>query len=47
MEKENNKSIGEKLGTLTSFIKNAKFLVLATTALLVFGAAKYLVMESI
>ena len=51
MEKESNKSIGEKLGTLTSFIKNAKFLVLTSVALLVFGAAiisgdgKYIVLN--
>ena len=39
MEKESNKSIGEKLSIFTGFIKNAKFLVLTTMALVVFGAA--------
>ena len=51
MEKESNKSIGEKLGTLTGFIKNAKFLILTTMALVAFGAAiisgdgKYIVLS--
>lgn len=51
MEKDSNKSMGEKLGTLMGFIKNAKFLVLTSVALLVFGAAiisgdgKYIVLN--
>ncbi len=51
MEKGSNKSTGEKLGTLTDFIKNAKFLVLTTIALVAFGAAiisgdgKYIVLS--
>lgn len=39
MDKGSNKSIGEKLVTLTNFIKNAKLLVLTTMALLVLGVA--------
>jgi hypothetical protein len=39
MEKENNKSIVEKLGVLTGFIKNVKFLVLTIIALLILGGA--------
>ena len=51
MEKENKKSIGEKLGIFTGFIKNAKFLVLTTMTLVAFGAAiisgdgKYIVLS--
>ena len=37
MEKESKKSIGEKLGTFTGFIKNAKFLVLTTITLVPLG----------
>jgi hypothetical protein len=33
MEKENNKSIAEKIGILTGFIKNVKFLILTIIAL--------------
>jgi hypothetical protein len=39
MEKENNKPIVEKLGVLTGFIKNVKFLVLTIIALVVLGGA--------
>jgi len=39
MEKENNKSIVEKLGVLTGFVKNIKFLVLTIIALVVLGGA--------
>lgn len=39
MKKESNKSIGEKLGIFTDFIKNSKFLVLTTIALVVLGVA--------
>ena len=39
MEKDSNKSIGEKPGSLTGFIKNATFLVLTTMALAVIGSA--------
>ena len=39
MEKENNKSIGEKLDSLTNFIKNAKFLLLTAMTLLILGVA--------
>jgi hypothetical protein len=39
MEKENNKSIVEKLGVLTGFIKNVKFLVLTIIALVILGGA--------
>jgi len=41
MEKENNKSIVEKLGILTGFIKNVKFLVLTIIALLILGGALF------
>jgi hypothetical protein len=39
MEKENNKSIVEKLGILTGFIKNVKFLLLTIIALVALGGA--------
>lgn len=39
MAKENNKSIAEKLGVLTGFIKNVKFLVLTIIALVILGGA--------
>lgn len=37
MEKENNKSISEKIGVLTGLLKNVKFLVLSIIALAIFG----------
>ena len=39
MGKENNKSIVEKIGILTGFIKNVKFLVLTIIALVILGGA--------
>lgn len=39
MEKERNKSMSEKLGSLNDFIKNAKFLILSLSAVLVIGVA--------
>lgn len=39
MEKENDKSIVEKLGVLTGFIKNLKFLILTIIALVILGGA--------
>ena len=39
MEKENNKSIVEKINVLTGFIKNVKFLVLTIIALVILGGA--------
>ena len=39
MEKDSNKSIGEKLVFLTGFIKNAKFLILTIIVLVVIGLA--------
>ena len=39
MEKENNKSIVEKVSVLTGFIKNVKFLVLTIIAVVMLGGA--------
>jgi hypothetical protein len=39
MEKENNKSIVEKVSVLTGFIKNVKYLVLTIIALVMLGGA--------
>ena len=39
MENEKNKSIVEKIGVLTGFLKNVKFLVLTLIALLILGGA--------
>ena len=39
MEKEKNKSIVEKIGVLTGFLKNVKFLVLTIIALVILGGA--------
>lgn len=39
MEKDSKKSFSEKLGSLTSIMKNLKFLVLTTIALVVLGLA--------
>ena len=39
MQKESNKSIGEKLGTFTDLVKNTKFLVLITITLVILGVA--------
>ncbi len=41
MEKEDNKSIAEKLGILTDFIKNVKFLLLTIIALVALGGALF------
>ncbi len=41
MKKENNKSIAEKLGILTGFIKNVKFLLLTIIALVAIGGALF------
>lgn len=39
MEKTGKKSLGDKLSTITDFVKNAKFLVLTTIVLVVLGVA--------
>ncbi len=39
MEKENNKSIVEKINNLTGFLKNIKFLILTIIALVILGGA--------
>lgn len=39
MQKENKKSIGEKLGTFTDFVKNTKFLILISITLVILGVA--------
>ncbi len=39
MQKENKKSIGEKLGALTDFIRNSKFLILTAITLVIIGVA--------
>ena len=39
MEEESNKSIAKKLGNLTGFVKNVKFLVLIIITLLILGTA--------
>ena len=51
MEKENNKSISEKLGALTNFIKNVKFIALTTVtlvllvAVIISGDGKYIILS--
>ncbi len=39
MQKESNKSIGEKLGDFTNFVKNTKFLILTAIVLMILGVA--------
>lgn len=39
MQKESNKSIGEKLGIFTNFVRNSKFLILTAIALVILGIA--------
>ena len=40
-EKDNNKSLGENLGSLANLIKNAKFLLLTILTLVVLGVAVF------
>ncbi len=41
MNNESKKSIGEKLGAFTDFVKNTKFLVITTIVLVVLGVALF------